>query len=54
MSWQPLDQVYLNASARKAVSKLPRQRVIGEDVALYTKKGNDYELLAKQTKQYRL
>lgn len=52
MSWQPLDQVYLNASARKAVSKLPRQRVIGEDVALYTKKGNDYELLANVDKKY--
>ena len=32
MSWRPLDQVYLQESAGKSVGKLPRQRVLGEEL----------------------
>lgn len=32
MSWKSLDQVYLQESAGRAVSKLPRQQIIGEDI----------------------
>lgn len=32
MSWRPLDQVYLQESAGKPVGKLPRQRVLGEEL----------------------
>ena len=52
MSWQSLDQIYINKSAKKIVGKLPRHRVLGEDVALYTKKGDDYELIANVDQKY--
>ena len=32
MSWRSLDQVYLQESAGKSVGKLPRQRVLGEEL----------------------
>ena len=32
MSWKPLDQVYLQESAGKSVGKLPKQRVLGEEL----------------------
>lgn len=32
MSWQPLDKIYLQESAGKSVGKLPRQRVIREEL----------------------
>ena len=32
MSWKSLEQVYLQEAALKKVVKLPRQRIIGEDI----------------------
>ena len=32
MSWRPLDQVYLQESAGKSVGKLPRHRILGEEL----------------------
>jgi hypothetical protein len=52
MSWKSLEQVYLDESAKKVLGKLPRQQVLGEDVALYTKKGDDYELIASVDQKY--
>ena len=52
MSWKPLDQIYLQTAAKKAVSKLPRQQVIRENVELYTKTDSGYELLANVDQKY--
>jgi len=43
MSWRSLDQVYLQESAGKSVGKLPRQRVLGEEVSIYSKQ-NDKQI----------
>ena len=42
MSWRSLDQVYLQESAGKSVGKLPRQRVLGEELynVKYKKESN--------------
>jgi len=52
MSWKSLDQVYLQESAGRAVSKLPRQQIIGEEVSIYAKQEDKTEHIGDVSKEY--
>jgi hypothetical protein len=56
MSWKPLDQVYLQYAAGLNVSKLPRQRIIGEEMynIKYKKEGeSEYKNIDVHEDQFR-
>jgi hypothetical protein len=52
MRWKSLDQVYLQESAFRKVSKLPRQRIIGEKVSIYAKEKDETEYVGDVSKEY--